>query len=49
VSKLQYFYGNDQKPTRIMELIESQISELFLKFPPQEVVLTLAPKQCIDL
>ena len=48
MSKLQYFYGNDQKPTRIMELIESQISELFLNFPPQEVVLTLAPKKCID-
>jgi len=26
VGTLQYFYGNDQNPTRIMELIESQIS-----------------------
>ena len=32
-----------------MEFIESQISELFSNFPPQEVVLTLALKQCIDL
>ena len=32
-----------------MELINSQISELFSKFPPQEVVLTLAQKQCPKL
>ena len=31
MGKLQYFYGNDKNPTRIMELIELQISELFLK------------------